>query len=324
MLIKVKRGWEMPESQATPEDIYLRRREFAKVLAAGPILAASAPLLATAAAAATDDPTADLYPAQQNETFELDRQITEEEVTTTFNNFFEFGSHKRISKAAQKLETRPWTVKIDGLVENEMEVGIDDLIRAMPIEERLYRHRCVEAWSIAVPWTGFPVSALLDFAKPLGSAKYVHMITAMDERSMTGLRQFWYPWPYVEGLTMAEAANDVAFMTTGAYGKPALPQNGAPLRLSVPWKYGFKSVKSIARIHFSEERPTTFWEKTGPTEYGFWANVNPEVPHPRWSQAQERFLTAAGPIMMPTQLYNGYGEFVASLYDGLQDEPLFM
>ena len=324
MLTKSKRGWELPESLATPEDVYLRRREFAKIAAAGPILAATAPLLMGAAQAAAEDPTVDLYPAEASGRYELDRQLTEEEVTTTFNNFFEFGSHKRISRAAEKMETRPWTVKIDGMVEKEMEVGVDDLIRTMTLEERLYRHRCVEAWSIAVPWTGFPLAKLVEFAKPLSGAKYLHMVTAMDEKSMTGLRQIWYPWPYVEGLTIAEATNEMAFLVTGAYGKPTLPQNGAPLRLSVPWKYGFKSVKSIVRFHFSDQRPSTFWEKIGPTEYGFWANVNPEVPHPRWSQARERFLTASGQTMMPTQLYNGYGEFVADLYAGLENEPLFM
>ncbi len=324
MLVKSKRGWELPESMATPEDVYLRRREFAKMAAAGPILAAAASPLLAGAASAADDPTMDLYPAPTSDRYELDRQITEESVTTTYNNFFEFGSHKQISKAAQKMETRPWTVKIDGMVEQEMEVGIDDLIRKMTLEERLYRHRCVEAWSIAVPWTGFPLAKLVELAKPLSGAKYVHMITAMDEKSMTGLRQVWYPWPYVEGLTIEEATNEMAFMVTGAYGKPVLPQNGAPLRLAVPWKYGFKSVKSIVRFHFTDERPLTFWAKTGPAEYGFWANVNPNVPHPRWSQAQERFKTADGDIMMPTQLYNGYGEFVADLYSGLEDEPLYM
>ena len=160
----------------------------------------------------------------------------------------------------------------------------------MTLEERLYRHRCVEAWSIAVPWTGFPLAKLVEFAKPLSDAKFVHMVTAMDEKSMTGLRQIWYPWPYVEGLTMAEATNEMAFLVTGAYGKPTLPQNGAPLRLSVPWKYGFKSVKSIIRFHFSDKRPSTFWENIGPTEYGFWANVNPEVPHPAGARRENVFL----------------------------------
>ena len=325
MLTRSKQGWEMAESAATPEHIYLRRREFTKFAAAGPIVAATTtPLILGAASAAASDPTNDLYPAPTSDRYELDRPVTEEEVTTTFNNFFEFGSHKQISRAAEKMQTRPWTVKIDGMVEQELELGIDDLIRKMTLEERLYRHRCVEAWSIAVPWTGFPLAKLVDLAKPLSSAKYVHMVTAMDEKSMTGLRQIWYPWPYVEGLTMAEATNEMAFLVTGAYGKPALPQNGAPLRLAVPWKYGFKSVKSIVRFHFSDERPMTFWEKTGPTEYGFWANVNPEVPHSRWSQAQERFLTTDGPIMMPTQLFNGYAELVADLYSGMENEPLYM
>ncbi len=175
---------------------------------------------------------------------------------------------------------------------------------------------------MTIPWSGFPMKALLDLARPLSSAKYVEMQTFHDPKMATGQRQFWYPWPFVEGLTMAEATNELAFMVTGAYGKPMAKQYGAPLRLAVPWKYGFKSIKSIVRISFTEKRPKTFWETIAPREYGFWANVNPEVPHPRCSQATERFLATGERI--PTQLFNGYGEYVAHLYAGLKDEPLFM
>ncbi|HEY0526050.1 MAG TPA: protein-methionine-sulfoxide reductase catalytic subunit MsrP, partial [Stellaceae bacterium] len=265
--------------------------------------------------------TAGLYPAKRNERYALDRPVTAEEYVTTYNNFYEFGSQKDIARAAQALPIRPWTVKFDGLVETEKSVDFDDLVRQMPLEERLYRHRCVEAWSMAVPWSGFPMKALVDFAKPLGSAKYVRMETFSDARVAPGQKQFWYPWPYIEGLTMAEAANELAFIVTGAYGKPLPRQNGAPLRLATPWKYGFKSTKSIVRFTFTEERPVSFWEKLQTSEYGFWANVNPEVPHPRWSQASERVLGTGE--RRPTLIWNGYGEFVADMYKGLEKERLF-
>ena len=327
MLIRVKRGWELPESAATPEDAFLNRRRLLKGLAAGPILAAGSPFAAalsagTAAAAGDDDPSADLYPAPRNERFKLDRPVTDAAITGKYNNFYEFGSHKKIWKSAQKLKTRPWTVAIDGLVEKPMTLDIDDLLRRMTLEERLYRHRCVEAWSMTIPWSGFPMKALLDLARPLSSAKYVEMQTFLDAKMAPGQRQFWYPWPYTEGLTIAEAANELTFMVTGAYGKPMARQYGSPLRLAVPWKYGFKHIKSIVRIAFTDKRPKTFWETLSAKEYGFWANVNPEVRHPRWSQATERFLATDERI--PTQLFNGYGAYVAHLYEGLKDEPLFM
>ena len=323
MHVKTKRGWELPESAATPEAIFHQRRTLAKAIAAGPILAAAAPLLAAMPAwAAGEDPTADLYPVARNERYVLDRELTTERLATSYNNFYEFGSQKRIAKAARKLETRPWAITIDGMVEQEQVVDVDDLIRAMPLEERVYRHRCVEAWSMAVPWSGFQMSHLLDMAKPLSSAKYVRMETATQKGNMSGLRQFWYPWPYIEGLTMAEAANELAFMVTGLYGKPVPNQNGAPLRLVVPWKYGFKSIKSIERITFTDERPNTFWEGIQPKEYGFWANVNPAVSHPRWSQAEERLLGVDGKV--PTLLYNGYAEFVAELYENEPTDRLFI
>ncbi len=325
MLIRVKRGWELADSAATSEAVFINRRRLIKGVAAGAIVAASSPfagVLSGAAAAVDEDPTADLYPAPQNERYTLDRPLTREEITGRYNNFYEFGSHKQISKAAQALKIRPWTVKIDGLVEKEMTVAVDDLIRRMTIEERLYRHRCVEAWSMTIPWSGFPLKALVDFARPLSGARYVEMRTFLDPKVASGQRQFWYPWPYVEGLTMAEATNELAFMVTGAYGKPMAKQYGAPLRLAVPWKYGFKHVKSIVQISFTDKRPKTFWETLAPREYGFWANVNPKVPHPRWSQATERFLETGD--RLPTQLFNGYGDYVAHLYDSLEGEALYM
>ena len=323
MFVHLKRGWELPERAAVPEETFLDRRRLMQGLAAGPILAATAPfagLVRPARAAA--DPTADLYPATRNPAYVLDRPLVDEEITGKYNNFYEFGSHKQISAAAQDLVIRPWTVVFDGAVEKSMTVDIDDLIRRMPLEERVYRHRCVEAWSMTVSWSGFPMKALIDFARPLGKAKYVVMQTFEDAEMAPGQRQFWYPWPYIEGLTMEEATNELAFMVTGAYGKPMAKQFGAPLRLAAPWKYGFKHIKSIVRFNFSETRPVNFWQEIQASEYGFWANVNPEVPHPRWSQASERFLGTGE--RLPTQLYNGYGDYVADLYRGLEDEKLFM
>jgi methionine sulfoxide reductase catalytic subunit len=216
---------------------------------------------------------------------------------------------------------RPWTIKIDGMVEAEKTVDVDELIRAMPIEERLYRHRCVEAWSMTIPWTGFPLKSLVGFARPTASATYVRFETFYDPIMAPAQRQVWYPWPYIEGLTIAEANNDLAFLVMGAYGKTLHNQFGAPLRLATPWKYGFKSIKSIARITFTDERPASFWEEAQSSEYGFWANVNPEVAHPRWSQATERVLHTGEQV--PTLLFNGYAEEVAGLYTGLDGERLW-
>ena len=324
MLTRSKRSWEIPEREAAPESVFLNRRELCKTVAAGSILAAAAPLvgLADKAFAATEtDPSASLYPAPRNPAYTLDRKITPENLVTTYNNFYEFGSQKNIWRAAQKLPIRPWTVTFDGMVEKEKTVDIDTLLKAMKLEERLYRHRCVEAWSIAVPWTGFPMKALLDYAKPTSGAKYIAMQTFEDKKVAPGQRQFWYPWPYQEGLTVEEAANEVAFMGTGAYGKPMPKQDGAPLRLVVPWKYGFKSIKSIVRFTFTDKRPKTFWDTIAGNEYGFWANVNPKVDHPRWSQASERVLGTDERV--PTLLYNGYAEQVASLYTNIKGEQLF-
>jgi len=322
MLFRSKPGWEMPEREATPESVFQDRRRLAKALAAGPLFLGAAPALSLAAKAAETDPSAGLYPAKRNDRYKLDRALTDERIVTTYNNFYEFGSHKQIWKAAQGLKTRPWTVTIDGMVEKKLTLDIDALLKRMNLEERLYRHRCVEAWSIAVPWSGFPLKALVDLARPTSGAKYLAMRTFLDKKMASGQRQFWYPWPYLEGLTMAEATNDLAFIATGAYGKPIAKQNGAPLRLAVPWKYGFKSTKSIVSFTFTDKRPKSFWEEIQAAEYGFWANVNPEVDHPRWSQATEKQLGTGKRV--PTLLYNGYAEYVADLYKDIKGEQLFL
>jgi methionine sulfoxide reductase catalytic subunit len=317
-----RRGWEIPERLATPEHVFFNRRAFlagsasALALAPGTALAQRVTDLAN-----LPDPSASLYPAKRNEKYKLDRPITDEKVNAHYNNFYEFNSSKEVSEQAQLLPIRPWTVKIDGLVEKPFEIGIDDLIRKMTLEERTYRHRCVEAWSMAIAWTGFPFAKLVDLAKPLGSAKYVRMETFMIPAVAPGERMPWFPWPYVEGLTMAEATNELAFLATGAYGHPMVKQHGAPLRLAVPWKYGFKSIKSIVRFSFVEPRPKGYWEALQDSEYGFWANVNPAVPHPRWSQASEELIGTGE--HRPTLLFNGYGEYVADIYKGLEKERLW-
>ena len=315
-----RKNWELVGLEETPESAFLNRRQLmAGVGAIGGAIGLSG--FSAGSAFAAEDPSAGLYPVKRNEAFTLDRDLTPEDVNSTYNNFYEFGSHKQISKEAQKLQVRPWTVTIDGLVEKEMELSIDDLIAKMPLEERLYRHRCVEAWSMTIPWSGFTLKSLVEMAKPTSDAKFVRFETFLDKKMASGQGQSWYPWPYVEGLTMAEATNDLSFMVTGAYGKPLAPQFGSPLRLAVPWKYGFKSIKSIVKISFTSEAPKSFWQAVGPAEYGFYANVNPKVNHKRWSQATERVLHTGKRV--PTLLFNGYGEQVAGLYKGMEKEAIW-
>ncbi|WP_149535316.1 protein-methionine-sulfoxide reductase catalytic subunit MsrP [Siccirubricoccus phaeus] len=312
MFIRKRRGWEIPESRVTPEHLVFGRRAALGGLALGGAMA-----LANPAPAAEEA----FNPGLRNMRYRPGRDVTAERNATTYNNYYEFGTDKGIYRAAERLPLRPWTVQVDGLVDRPREYAIDDLLQAMPIEERVYRLRCVEAWSMVVPWSGFPLKALLDAVGPQSGAKYVRFETAALRGVMPGLRQSWYPWPYVEGCTLEEAANDLSFMVVGAYGKKLLPQNGAPLRVHQPWKYGFKAGKSLVRITLTAERPKSFWEAIQPQEYGFWANINPEVSHPRWSQASERVLGTGERV--PTQLFNGYGEFVADLYAGLQQERLW-
>ncbi len=317
----IKPNWELHGSEETPEAVFMNRREMVKAMGLGSLAAAFGSTTSILPAAASEDPSTSLYPVERNPKYTLTRGITPEEINTKYNNFYEFGSHKQIYAAAQALEIRPWEIRIDGEVEKPFTIGIDELLSRMPLEERLYRHRCVEAWSMTVPWSGFQLSHLVDLAKPLSAAKYLRFETFSNPEVATGQKQFWYPWPYIEGITMEEAANELTFMVTGAYGKPVPKQMGAPLRLALPWKYGFKSIKSIVKISFTSERPVSFWEELLPQEYGFWANVNPEVDHPRWSQATERVLETGDKI--PTQLFNGYGEQVAYLYEGMDAKNLY-
>ncbi len=313
--------WAIAERLATPEHAYLNRRTLLSAMGLGTLTAAGLTGIRSARAQEAD-PSADLYPAKRNETYKLDRDLTPEDVNANYNNFYEYGTQKGIAADAQALKTRPWDIEIGGLVEKPFTIAFDDLVRKIPLETRLYRHRCVEAWSMTIPWSGFPMRSLVELAKPMGSAKFIRFETFLDPEMAPGQNNFVYPWPYVEGVTMAEAANDLAFMVTGAYDKPVAKQHGAPLRIALPWKYGFKSIKSIRKIEFVEERPVGLWEAIQPSEYGFWANVNPEVPHPRWSQASERVLHTGEQV--PTLLFNGYGAEVASLYAGMENEPLYM
>lgn len=311
MLIRTKPRWAISENAATPESVFLDRRRLIQGLGLGVIGAGLFPEAASAAGG-----------VKRNEGYGLgDRALTPEKFASSYNNFYEFSTSKTVTPMSDALKARPWRIKIDGLVEKPIEIEVDDLVKHMSIEERLYRFRCVEAWAMAVPWTGFPLRQLVDFAKPASGAKYVVMRTFQDKSVAPGQKQFWYPWPYTDGLTIEEARNDLAFMATGIYGKTLPNQHGAPLRLATPWKYGFKSVKSINHITFSAERPKTFWEALQASEYGFWANVNPQVPHPRWSQAEERVLGTNDRV--PTLLFNGYEAEVAGLYRGLQSERLW-
>jgi sulfoxide reductase catalytic subunit YedY len=316
MYVRRKRGWDIPERLATPEAIFLNRRQ---LIAAGAVMVAGSML--PPRALAQGDPSAGLYPAPRNGRYAIDRPVTPEAINVHHNNFYEFGMYKDIAAAADALPIRPWDIRVDGLVENEFTLGIDDLLRRVTLEERLYRHRAVEGWSMTVPWTGFPLAALVAIAKPLGSARYLRMESFLNPDVASGQNSF-YAWPYVEGLTMAEATNELAFVVTGAYGRPVANAMGAPIRVHLPWKYGFKSVKSIVRFRFTDEQPLSFWQQLSTSEYGFWANVNPDVAHPRWSQKTEHDIGTGETV--PTRIFNGYGEIVAGLYSGLGGEALFM
>ncbi len=292
--------WGVPEREATPESVYLNRRQLIK--AAG-FLGFEG--LLTGAGAVTRNPE-----------FVLDRPITAEAAALSYNNFYEFhGTDKAAVKdLVGKFNTHPWTVEVTGLVNKPKTFDIDDLLRTMHLEERLYRHRCVEAWSMAVPWTGFSLSALIKLVEPKADAKFVRFISVKRDKEMPGIpSQPWYPWPYFEALRMDEAMNPLALVVTGLYGKPLPKQNGAPIRIVLPWKYGFKSAKSIVKVEFVKDQPSTFWNKLQPAEYGFYANVNPQKPHPRWSQAVEKMI----PTMerRPTLPYNGYGKYVEGMYN---------
>jgi sulfoxide reductase catalytic subunit YedY len=316
-------GWFIPEKFVTPEKAYHNRREFLRQMGFTGIglMAGMAGLQYSAHAAETAGATNSAastgkktYPFPRNPAFNPNLRISEEEYATGYNNFYEFTTTKtRVKLLVGKFVTSPWEVEIGGLVEKPMKVSADELIAMMPMEERLYRFRCVEAWSMVVPWTGFPMSKLLEKIVPKSEAKFVKFTTFMKPDQAPGFATLpEYPWPYTEGLRLEEAMNPLTLVTTGIYGKPLPKQNGAPIRMIVPWKYGYKSIKSMVKIELVAKQPPTLWETLAPEEYPFESNVNPKVPHPRWSQATERVVDTGNRVN--TQLYNGYGEYVAKLY----------
>lgn len=316
-----RRPWHLQESAATPESIFRQRRQLLKAagflgfgLAAGVNWGCGPGKDAATIGAQEHPPALDLYPARRSTSFVLDRPLTEEAYAASYNNFYEFSVFKGgIYKKAARLKTSPWQIAVSGLVEKPRVFDIDELVRALPLEERLYRFRCVEAWAMVVPWTGAPMKDFINKVQPLSAAKYVRFVTFMKPEIASNQNPSKGPWPYSEGLSMAEAMNELTLLATGIYGHPLPKQHGAPVRLVVPWKYGFKSIKSIVRIEFTAAKPRTFWSSNRPEEYDFVANVRPDIPHPRWSQATEKLIdTGERRATLP---YNGYGEWVAKLYE---------
>ena len=306
----IRRPSDIPPSEITPPEIYLSRRQW-MAGAAGLALTAALPKgLEAAPLSAAKSP------------FSTDEKLTSREDVTTYNNYYEFGVDKADpAKNAGTLKTSPWTVTVDGLVGKPQEIGLEDLMKSSALEERIYRMRCVEGWSMVIPWVGFPLADLVKRVEPLGSAKYVAFETINRPGEMPGLRSVIpvLDWPYREGLRLDEAMHPLTILAVGLYGETLPNQNGAPIRLVVPWKYGFKGIKSITRISFVERQPETAWNKQAPNEYGFYANVNPNVDHPRWSQATERRIGEGGLFVKrrPTLMFNGYAEQVAGLYSGM-------
>jgi len=329
-MIKIK------PSEITPEHIYRSRRRFIAEMGALALAAAvgqgcAAPARAPETPSQSADSTPDastpsdrepvILPTLSGQADELGDPLTSFEAVTNYNNYYEFSTDKEaVARLAQDLPVRPWTVEIGGLVDKPQTLGIEELL-SFEIEERIYRMRCVEAWSMVIPWLGFPLATQLRKVEPLSSAKYVRFETLYDPDEMPGTKTLRYPWPYTEGLRLDEALHNLTILSVGLYGEELLPQNGAPIRLVVPWKYGFKSLKSIVRIDLVEEQPTSTWEAVGGGEYGFWANVNPDVPHPRWSQASESRIGETG--RRETLMHNGYAEEVAGLYANPDDRSWY-
>ena len=336
-------AWQGRECDCTPQSVYQNRRAFLRQMglgAAGMTISAGALGCANgsrerASATPPDGPLDTIpanaprqgYPAPRNETYTAERALTDRLDASSYNNFYEFknsGELKECWPLTGAYEPFPMELQIAGLVEKPMTLDVGELITSMELEERIYRFRCVEAWAMTVPWTGFPLRKLIERAAPTSQATHVRFVCANRPKEMPGLRATlnsgYYNWPYYEGLRMDEAMNDLAFVVTGLYGEPLPKQNGAPLRMALPWKYGYKGPKAFVRLEFVDKQPPTFWNDLEASEYGFLSNVNPNVPHPRWSQAQETLLAEGGRNgeKIPTHIFNGYGAFVADLYP---DEP---
>ena len=312
----IKKPSDIKSAEITPRDIYMNRRHFiwaasATALSVGGILAGL-----EASFASRETRAAEKLNNVRKSSYNTSEKPNSFKDITTYNNFYELGVDKGDpAQNAKYLTTRPWTVSVEGEVKKPKTYDIDALMKVAPLEERIYRLRCVEAWSMVIPWVGFPLSALIKLAEPTGNAKYVHFITLQDPKRMPGQKQAVLEWPYVEGLRMDEAVHPLSILSVGLYGEILPTQNGAPVRVVVPWKYGFKSIKSIVTIRFVEKQPPTSWNRMQPQEYGFYSNVNPEVDHPRWSQATERRIGEF--FRRKTTMFNGYGEQVAQLYTGM-------
>lgn len=322
-----RKSWEIPESALTPESAYLNRRELLRRLGFTGLGAvamlmgcgtdsvdAQGELVWKPVGLPGKNPNAKLYPAARNAKYMLDRPLTAEKPTATYNNYYEFTPDKeRVWRLAESFPTRPWEVHVHGLVERPGKFSIDELVREFRLEERTYRHRCVEAWAMAVPWTGFPFTKLVEKVGVKSNATHVRTVSFLDPENAVGQKdQSWYPWPYFEGMRMEEAMHELAFVATGIYGHELPKQNGAPWRLVLPWKYGYKSAKAMVAIEFVDKQPKTFWNEEAPLEYSFLSNVDPTKPHPRWSQARERLIDTGE--MVPTHPFNGYADLVAKLY----------
>ncbi|MEI6223483.1 MAG: protein-methionine-sulfoxide reductase catalytic subunit MsrP [Deltaproteobacteria bacterium] len=308
-------------SEVTPEETWLRRRDFLRLGAAGAIGAAVS-ALPLPAGAAEDDPSGELLQVARKVDQAGGEKATPWKSVTTYNNFYEFGTDKADpAQRASTLRLRPWTLSVEGEVKKPRTIGIEEILKMAPLEERVYRFRCVEAWSMVVPWVGFPLSELLKRVEPTSRAKYVVFQTLLDPAQMPGQRSRVLEWPYTEGLRIDEAMNPLTLLAVGLYGRVLPAQNGAPIRVITPWKYGFKGAKSIVRMRLVEEQPRTTWAIMAPTEYGFYGNVNPAVDHPRWSQAKERRLGEF--FRRDTLPFNGYAAEVAGLYTGLDPRKLY-
>jgi len=320
--------WNARENEITPESVYQNRREFLKTMGiaglgiagalyAGPTFAGggkSLKELLFGRGQSLRTEFEEVAGLRRNAAFTVDRPISDEKAALTYNNFYEFTSVKEgVWKLIDGFKSRPWQVEIAGHVEKPGTFDVDDLIRSLPVEERVYRHRCVERWAMVVPWNGFPMRALIEKFRPTSKARFVRFVSFMDPEVAPGQKlQSHLPWPYNEGLTLAETMNELTFVATGVYGHTLPVQHGAPLRIVTPWKYGYKSIKSIVKIEFTEQQPATFWSTLVPHEYPFESNVDPDVPHPRWSQRSEKMIGTGD--VFATKKYNGYGKWVAGLY----------
>lgn len=307
-------------SEITSEQLWLTRREWLQRAGMGALAAGTAALFPGGLQAATDGVARRPLSATPNTDYQLDDPLTPEKDVISYNNFYEFGTDKGDpARRADRMKTEPWTVRVEGEVLQPRTFDIDELLRLAPMEERIYRLRCVEGWSMVIPWSGYSLSTLLDRVQPTGNAKYVQFVTDLQDRvNMPGTRSTILDWPYTEGLRLDEAMHPLTMLVFGVYGKVLPNQNGAPMRVAIPWKYGFKSGKSIVAIRLLEHEPVSSWMQVAPHEYGFYANVNPGVPHPRWSQATERRI-GSGMFgkRVETQMFNGYADAVASMYQGM-------